>query len=186
MIINKKIKYGMFFLLAVIIFFPLISAFAISAPYMENKTIYMLPGQEKNLRYQLQNSESENLSASAAVLEGSEIIRLIDPSTFDILAGEKKYANFRVSIPDNASIGNVYNVKLTFGTGSAGGAGKFTFGSAIDQGFRVVVGEEPKPEPTLPTPEQPKNNLIILLIIIGILSLAVVIITVNKLRKNKQ
>lgn len=117
------------------------SAFSVAMPYMENKQLYLYPGDIRDLEFVLQNSGgTENINAKATVIEGSRIIAITDLSdVYVVIPGQHTPVNFRVTIPDNAQIGNTYHIKLGFA--AEAGAGSFAFGSEIEQNFDVIIGE---------------------------------------------
>ena len=160
--INKKTSS--LFILGVILFssINLISAFAISAPFMENKEIYIQPGQTVNLQFNIQNGggATSDITVQVGITEGSEIIEITDANDiYAIPAGLDANSNVRITIPADDSIGKNYSVKLSFNiiVGDVGGA--FAFGSSIGQRFTVIVGEKPGSIPAEITEDKEEISL---------------------------
>jgi len=148
---NKKVKTRkrgvMFvvFLIGILFSVTFISAFSVGMPYMENKQLYLSAGDTRGLEFVLQNSGGTvNSNAKARIIEGSEIIEITDLSdVYVVVPGEQTKVNFRITIPEDAQIGDSYHIKLDFS--SEAGAGGFAFGSAIEQNFDVIIGERLAP-----------------------------------------
>jgi hypothetical protein len=142
---NKKreMMFGICIVL-VLSFMSFISAFSVAMPYMENKQLYLYPGSTTDLQFILHDSGgTENINARVTIIEGSEIIEIIDSSNiYVVIPGPGKHTpvNFRITIPENARIGDSYHIKLGFA--AEAGAGSFAFGSEIEQNFDVIIGEK--------------------------------------------
>ncbi len=158
-----KIKIGIF-LGILILFSGMVSAFSVSAPNIENDILFLYPGAEVDLKFVLQDSgESFDITAKADILQGSEIIKLVDrKNIYTISPGEKIPVNYRIKIPETAVIGQEWSVVLSFSKAGSSGTG-LSFGSTIDQIFKVTAGEKP---PILP--EEPKKSLTWFYVLIGV------------------
>jgi len=182
-------------------------AFAISREHMEknengNPQLFLSPGDSKGMTFVAQNGggATSDITITASVVEGSEIIEIIDSSNiYTVPAGGRVDINTLISIPGNARIGDSYTVALTFSTVSVGIGGGFAFGSGIQQKFNVVIGEEPAvveepegvlqvvPEEEAPTPSIPipKTNLVIIVIVVLIILIVIIYLIIRK-RKIKE
>jgi len=188
--INKKIIANAGVFMTVLLLISLVSAFSVSAPYMEKnaegvRELRLLPGDVKSLEFVLQNGGgAENIGAKASIREGSEILERTDAiEIYTVVPGEQTKVNFKVTIPDTAQLGDTFNVVIGFSTASESEEGTFAFGSAIEQKFNVLLAEEPKEVVQEEEVASSKNNWIYVLIIAIILAgLAIFIV---KKRKNQ-
>ena len=138
-------KIGIFVGIFLLLMSP-VFAFGVSMPYMENKEAYVFPGDVKDLKFSLQVEQGTegSINIKAEIIEGSEIIEMTDSSSIYVVTfGQHTPVNFRLTIPENAQIGDSYPVKLGFS--AEAGAGSFAFGSVIEQNFDVIIGEKPVP-----------------------------------------
>ena len=185
---NKSITQMLGIFIGILIILSAVaSAFSISAPYMENRKLYLSPGESEELEFVLQNAfATEPTEVGVKIEEGSEIMQIIDPkSTYTIPVSGRASVNTRVTAPPNARIGDIYKVRVSVGTVPAGG-GAFTFGSSINHDFEVVVGEKPK---TQITGEQSKGEIASnpsLYLIVGIIIVILVIFFALRKRKTKK
>ncbi|MFH1787276.1 MAG: hypothetical protein ABH811_00570 [archaeon] len=180
--IKGKFVFGIFLILFLfsIVF---VSAFSVGMPYMEDKKLYLSPGDITDLEFVLQNSGGiENINAIVRIVEGSEIIERIDTNEiYVVVPGEQTKVNFRITIPRDALFGSNYNIKLDFSSGVGGGS--FAFGSAIEQNFEVILGEKVMPQSEEEEETSPSNLFLyggIAFVLIGL-----VVFFVIRNRKNK-
>ena len=185
---NKKrsVGLGIFGIGFILFFIAFVSAFSVGMPYMENKQLYLFPGEIRDLEFVLQNSGgTEDINARATIIEGSEIIEITDTSNvYVVIPGKQTKVNFRVTIPEDAQIGDSYHIKLGFA--AEAGAGSFAFGSEIEQNFDVIIGE--KAVPVVEQEEEEEGILLKSLWVYGIIILvliAIIIIFFVIRRKNK-
>lgn len=173
---NKIIGMG---IIAVLFLISFASAFSVSAPYMENKTLIIPLGQEiRNLEFVLQNSGgTKNIDIQVRITEGVEIVNITDSSDiYTVVPGSKVPVHIEIKIPEDAKKGDIYPIKLGFRTVTEQ-VGGFGFGTEIGKNFDVVIGEKI-------TGEGISNQW--LYIIAGIIILLVLIIRIyNKKRKGK-
>jgi len=206
---NKKINMGIGTLIGILIILSIllsssVFAFAVSRPSMlkdneGNPQIFLLPGETRGITFVAQNGAgaTSDITIQANIIEGLEIIEITDSSDIHTIPPEGRInVNSIITIPENAQIGDVYGVVLTFSTVSTGAAGGFTFGSSIRQKFNVVIGEEraeeipvekvpqvvPGDEPTA----LPKTNLGIIMVIAVLIILIVIIYLIVRNRKRKK
>lgn len=172
---NNKInmRIGIFAGIFLLLMSP-VFAFGVSMPYMENKELYLFPGEVRNLEFILQVEQgTSETNAKAVIVEGAEIIKLTDSSDiYHVVPMEFTPVNFKITIPENAQIGDSYHVKLEFSTEA--GPGSFAFGSAIEQNFDVIIGEKPALLPE----EEKEVTLLMNFLIYGIITLILVIVII--------
>jgi hypothetical protein len=165
-----------------------VSAFSVSSPYMENKTLNLFPDSKiTDLQFVLQNGggATENVSIKVNILEGSEIASLLEESDIHTVSpGEKIPVNLRITLPKDAIVGKSYNIRLEFTTVSSGQSGEFGFGTGQEQNFKVVIVKEVVPENNLISNAFSKK--ISLYLIIGILLVLLIISFVWSKRRSKK
>jgi len=75
--------------------------------------------------------------------------------------------NTKIEVPPYTEIGSAYTLTLSVVT-SGTGEGTLTFGSAIDQNFKVIVGEDPRLSPKEPIDYKKISYVVMLLLIVAI------------------
>ena len=190
---NSKILLicSLFALLLIIFSTSLISAFSVSAPYMENKEWKLFPGASEDLKFVLQNGgATEAANIKVTVNEGGNVLKLPDPDKiYTVPVGERTEVVLKANIPQNATIGETYKIVVGFSTAVPSAQGGFSFGSTIDQPFTIVIGEKPAPSPaeTEKKQESPNTELVKTwlpyIIAIAIIIIAVIIFFVIKKKK---
>ena len=178
--INNKYYLG---LVAILIFsISFVSAFAVSAPYMENKELYLTLGSEPtDLQFVLQNGggATESVKIKTTIIAGEEIISITDEEQIYLVnPGEKVPVHLRITIPESAKAGDSYAVILSFSTVTVTNTGEFGFGTGQEQRFTAKIISEPQPEG-----KQSKvgNSMIYL----GISIILLLIVTISILSKRK-
>ena len=160
-----------------------VSAFSVSAPYMENKELALsLDSKTIDLEFVLQNGggATEDVSIKVSVIEGSEIITMLDSNeTYLVSPGEKVPVNMRVTLPADVIEGDSYGVVLSFATVTSTGSGEFGFGTGQEQRFTVLAVNDQVQE------EKPGISKTLLYIIIGVLLLLIIIVFILIKRKKK-
>jgi hypothetical protein len=187
---NKKrgVGLGIFSIGFILFFIAFVSAFSVGMPYMENKQLYLSPGAITDIEFVLQNSGgTENINARATIIEGSEIIEITDTSNiYVVIPGQQTKVNFKITIPEDAQIGDSYHIKLGFA--AEAGAGSFAFGSEIEQNFDVFIGERAVDIAGEAVGEEEEETQLKSLLVYGIIILvliAIIIIFFVIKRKNK-
>ena len=173
-----KSKFGFGFLIALLLV-PLASAFGITAPYWETKPLVMLPGESIDFALILQNMDgTEDVVLKAELVSGADIATLVDEELeYLVPLGRKDInVNLKVTIPEDASLGESYSVGVSFKEIPKEGEGKMleTTGM-ITKSIPVIVGPESEalPEEETQAPEEEKGfptaMVVLLLVIIVIL-----------------
>lgn len=190
---TNKTKITIGILIGAILLSSCTLAFSVSMPYMENKELYLLPGEGSDIVFVLQTGgEAEDTTIKASVLDGLAVMQITDEKNeYLIHAGEQVKVNTQVKIPSNVKIGDAYPVRLSFTTVTATGAGTFGLGSSIEQKFDVVVGERPPEEKAeeitgegKASQELGKVNASIYLVF-GVIALIIIVAVILVIRKKK-
>ena len=189
---SKKIVIGLGVLMGIfILFVSPVLAFSISAPFMENDQLNLLPGDTRDLKFIMQNGggATEDINVRVELLEGFAIAELTDPDDiFLVSPGDKIEVNLKITISEDTPIGYTQKVRLGFSTSSPSDSGSFTFGSNIEQRFDVVIVEQaPELEP-VQQPEQDQeieSNLTVLWLIIGLVVVALIIVVIIMAKRRK-
>jgi|WetSurMetagenome_2_1015567.scaffolds.fasta_scaffold45415_2 hypothetical protein len=181
-IINNKILASLVVLMFLGISF--VSAFSVSSPYMENKTLNLYPDSKTtDLQFVLQNGggATDNVSIKVEVISGSDILSVTDSNNiYAVVPGDKIPVNMRITLPSNVTVGDNYNIALEFTTVASGESGQFGFGTGQEQDFKVLIVNR------VVTENETKHNGTLLYIILGILVLLVIIVLVLIKRKNRK
>ena len=179
--INKKLVFGIG-ILSVILLLSYVSAFAVSSTYWSGNPLKISPGESTEITITLQNmAGSENITVRVSISEGSEIAEIINLSDkYSIPLGEMKSIPIKITIPEDAKIGNSYNVKLSVTTIEAAAPGAFAFGSSIEQNIPVQIISNEKPT-TVEKKETPTPWIVYLLV--GIIILIIIILLLRRRRK---
>jgi len=180
--ISNKVYLSLVVLLILGISF--VSAFSVSAPYMENKILYLtLDSGETDLQFVLQNGggSTEDISIRTTILKGSEIISIVDEEqTYLVHPGDKVPVNLKITLPEDAKAGDSYAVALSFATVTVTGSGEFGFGTGQEQRFTAKVISKPEVE------EPTKSNGTVLYLAIAVLFLLIAVFLVLSQRKTKK
>lgn len=139
---NKIIKITLPLLLIVLFSF-YVSAFAISMPYLESKTIVLHQGATSDFDLVLQNMVSDtDETAMVTIDEGNEIARIIDKkNVYEVPKGTKDtIVHIKINIPNDAPIGKEWTVrfKATPITEKKGGMVQISWG--VSDYFKVKIG----------------------------------------------
>ena len=189
-LINSKIflVFSLFIILAIFLI-SLISAFSVSAPYMENREWKLYPGASENLKFVLQNGgATEPSDVKVIVTEGNDLVKLADPDKiYTIPVGGRTEVDLKVEIQKNASLGETHKVTVGFSTAIKSPQGAFTFGSTIDQPFTIIIGEKSvEKKQGIPASNFFNTTAYVIYIIIGIIIIiAAIVFWIIRKRKQK-
>jgi len=175
-----KSKYSFVFLISLLLLSPLVSAFGITAPYWETKPLVMLPGESIDFALILQNMDgTEDVVLKAELVSGAEIAILTDEELeYLVPLGRKDInVNLKVTIPEDALLGDNYRVGVSFKEISADEEEEMvqmTTGIAKYVPIRIGPESEALPEEETSVPEEEKGFptamvvlLLVILIILG-------------------
>ncbi len=183
---KNKILVTTAILLALTLVSSFVSAFGVS--YIWGSPLEMYPGQSRDIYITLQNRAGEigDVNARVDVLEGQEIVEFTDASNiYFVPYNGAARANFTVSVPKNAEIGDGYWVKLSVTTVADGDSGGMGFATGSGQKIYVQV----VPEPVEGGEELAQEStgflglLVFILIAIVIVAVVLIIVVKKKLRK---
>ena len=191
--IGRKLFFSAEIILAVVLANSFVFAFAVSMPSLPqddggNRVLYILPGETSSMTFVVQNGggATSPINAKVDIVDGTDYVQLVDANNiYAIDAGGRVDVNVRVSVPSTAQLGESHDVALAFSTAPASSGG-FAFGSAVQQRFKIVIGEEPEEvEENVSAPEVPKSQLFnkVLIGILIILILVVLFIIIRHLKK---
>lgn len=150
---NKNLR---FLLVGVIVIFMLgnfVSAFAVG---FESTELRLYPGQVHDSAFSLQNygTDVNDITVEAVTEEGEDYITFTEGARFDVRANTNVAAPVRISIPENARVGDNYPIKVLFRviSGDAGGneAGEGTsvsFAFSYSRTINLVVVQRPEEKP---------------------------------------
>jgi len=194
-------ELAMIFIISIILISS-VSAWGASVSYWEEdgNELKLKPGETRDVTIRLQNmpdadGNGEDIVLSAELVEGEEIATLIDEDLeYDVPLNTKHTTvNIRISIPEDAQLGQDYKVGVRLKQIVTGGDGMVQFTSGMRSTFPVKVvseGEETPEdiEPKLQPPKEKKFKTEYFVIAI-VLIVAIVVIIVHYTtakRKSKQ
>jgi hypothetical protein len=185
---NLTKKFVMTLILGVLLLLP-ISAIAVSIPNMEEVDgVYTYEAYQNNVedfKVVLQTGTENPVNIKVEILEGSEVIELMEENTvFLVSPGEKIPVQFRIVSPPGSNVGDVFSVRLRFSSSDVG-EGALAFGTSVEQRFNVLLVEMPL-QASLPEEQKPgRAALIIAIAIIVVLILLIIVLKVRKGQKPK-
>ena len=118
----------------------------VSAPYYEERTIVMQPGESRILTFTLSNIEQEDKKVVVSVTSDGEIASVLGSDTYVVKAGQTDVtADVRLKVPSYAPDGQTYTLKASFSEGpaSAPTEGGVSLGSAFGVNYKVLVKAMP-------------------------------------------
>ncbi len=173
-------------LLTLIISLPFTNAIVgVSAFYWDDNPLIMSPGETKDVQFYLQNTGDREVVLQAELKEGSEIASLIDSNLeYVVPPGSKDViVNVRVSVEENAKIGDKYVVKGSFRQIKTEKAGMVHLGISIDKSFPVLVKSIEVPTVEEGKPGKFSNYQITTIMLVVILIGYVIYIFIKKKKK---
>jgi len=183
--INKKYQQIGILLLTIILLTNFISAFGVGAPYYKENPLKLPAGGSMEVIFNLQNGPGpDDITARPSIVQGSEILELIDSKDISVPVGSSIDVITKVTIPNDAEIGTVYPVEISFTTITGIRAGSFSFGGSVGRKFDVIIVLSEEEKAKLETQKQMISYA--LYTIIGIIILVVIIWLVLKKRFKKK
>lgn len=162
-----------------------VSAFGVS--FFGSK-LNLHPGDSLETAYSLQNNNNGTLVIGVKIEEGGQYLTLLGGDNFEIPAEGNVAVPVRVSVPETAKIGDIYNVKVLFtqlnDVGGAGGKST-TIGLVFNQrnGFEIAVIPE---ESAVTEPTETKTGMNVLWVWLLVIVIVVVIVWLIVLMKKKK
>jgi len=186
---KNKISLGIGILLLAVMLSSFVSAFAVSSVYYDENPLKMHAGQTREITFLVQN-RGEDVNLVVTLEKGSEIMEMINVEPEEIYfipLGENKEVTARVTVSEDASIGETYPIQVQF-LGKEDPAGGFGFQSSITKKFNVEVVEKIVPVPEEPeladvAPGIPGYIYILAIVVIVIIVIIVIIIFIKKKKK---
>jgi hypothetical protein len=171
----KTTKNGILIGIALLLCMTSISAFAVSSSYWSGNPLTLNAGETRNFSIVLQNlGATSDLTVKASITGGSEVLKFTDSSdVYVVPAGEKKLVNLEAVIPANAIPGQTYDAKLDFSEVKQSNSGEFGFGTAIGQGFSIIVSQ----------PSAASGTPLVIYFAIGIAVALLILLIVLKMKK---
>jgi len=195
---NRSIKIIILILVFSLVFLvstSIVAAFGISAPYWKNNPLKMYPGQIKEISFNLQNCPSlspdcERVDENINIVleEGSEIAEITSGNSYLIPYGTAdKYIRLKIQIPNNAKIGDSYNIRFSATAAPTAEGGNVELGLKYNVEFPVVVGEEADIQGDIAHIEPRatagiSTGLIVIIILITIIIIIIIIYWISKKR----
>jgi len=185
---NKKNEVRKFLLIGILVMLilPLISAIGVGSIYTGSESpLKLIPGEEKIVLLELQNWDSkEDITLEGQILKGMDIAYLKDSKT-EVSYQQKVNTEMVVKAPENAKVGDIYNIEYIFRqVPPEQKGGTLTFSQSLIRNFDVVIVSEAVPEPGVPAP-LPKgiSTTTIIILIIGIIVVIAIILLLIKKKK---
>ena len=147
---NRNIKLASFFLAILLVSTSNVIAFGISSPYWKNHPLKMYPGETKEVLFNLQNCPSlseqcqrKDVNVLVNFDADNEIAQLLSGTTYQIPFGTADtYIKLKVSIPEDAEIGNTYNIKFSVSSAPEKIVTNIQLGIEYGVEFPVLVTEK--------------------------------------------
>ena len=143
---HKKRILSLKLLIAILILTPLVNAFGVSTPFWGEHQLILSPGESKDVYVELQNMVGdEDMTLKAEITKGSEIAKLIDPSTeYFIPFGQRdRKVNIRVTIPEGIPLETNYNIEVSFKQITTAQGGMMQMAGGVGTTIPVVVKVPP-------------------------------------------
>jgi len=160
----------------------LVFAFGITSPYYEGNPLKMTPGQTSEVAFLIGHTENDRLRATVTLEEDGGIAELIDGPDYTMGPGESKRIYFKISVPEDAEIGDTYNVRFST-VSSPIEEGTVQIGVRYNSEFLVQVVEDEEASQIQPPEKQQmkiKVWVVALILVILIAILIYFIIRINK------
>lgn len=171
---KKLLAISLILIISVIFGSSFVSAFGIGSAYHKDNPLKLSPGETKEIIFNLQNMPGpESITVRPSIRKGSEILELINTQDILVAVGNSIDVIAKVTVPNNAKIGDVYPVEVTFTAVTAGNAGTFGLGSSVGRNFDVII--VPTEEETAKLAEQKQISSWRIYLIIGIVILILAI-----------
>ena len=171
------------FVMSIILLINFVSAFGVGSIYHSEHPLELPRGGTADVKFNLQNmAGGEDIIARPNLLKGSEIMVLESSEDVSLPLGASVDVIGKVSIPNDAEIGKVYPVEVTFTTITQSNSGEFGFGSSVGRGFDVIVVYSAEELAELEEKSMGYSRYLI----IGLIILIVIVVGWLMLRREKQ
>lgn len=165
---------------------PILATIGVAQEYMEDNTLYLSPGAQRQFKITLQNSDSSEISVQVVV--SSEIANIINPESYYTIPPTfyDKFVYLNISIPPTTPLNTEYTIGYSVQPLVSSEGTMIPLSLRINKQFKVYVGNKSlKPIPPVVTEEvhvkkveQPivvKDTNLIITYVKGVLILAIII-----------
>ena len=157
-------------------------------------TVFVPVGESKIVDFSVQNGggAKEDVVATLTVVDGEEIVELIEDNKYFIPINGEAVAKIKVKVPANANPDDKYNVKLSFRAEPVSPSipsGMVSLGYGVDIKFDVVASEPVIETPSIPTGQVTKNvsyNSTYVIIALIVVALIIYLLTKRKMSKKSK
>lgn len=144
MLKNRLLVLTLVTLLIISFSFVSVKAFAITAPYWSTSPMILDPGQSKTIGFGLQNMVGEeDITLIGEITQGSDMAEIVDEfNEYFVPFGSKDevIVHVKVTMPEDAQIGEEYTIALTLTTVTPGEKGGVALGASIVKEVPVIAG----------------------------------------------
>lgn len=180
---NSSIKF-IIVLLSIFLVSTNVIAFGISATqYTDSSPLAMYPGQTLELQINLQNcpqlgcENTNDAEVVATIEEGSNIAELPDGNNYNVPFGtHDTFLKLRISIPENANIGDSDKVNVKFTGPPSEDAGTVQLGIVYNYKVPIIIKSQEEVEQNQPTIPKGEINLTVILTIIAVIIIIIIVV----------
>ena len=142
---KNKLLLTIILLVAALCISGLAGALGISGPFLEDNTLEVQDGKATTMQLVLQNTNDEPVLTLFSMSSDSDIARVIDPQPSYLLPPKSisTVIVLNITAPPNAKIGNIFNVKYSFGPVEPSAGGTIAFVPGISRSFKVKIVRGP-------------------------------------------
>ena len=186
MLKNRLLVLTLVTLLIISFSFVSVKAFAITAPYWSTNPMILDPGQSKTIGFGLQNMVGEeDITLIGEITQGSDMAEVVDEiNEYFVPFGSKDevIVHVKVTMPEDAQIGEEYTIALTLTTVTPGEKGGVTLGASIVKEVPVIAGS------VIPTTEGALewNTTTILALVVAIIVILIILWLIIRKRKTEK
>jgi len=146
-------------------------AFAVTSYYWDKKPLFLDPGESIEIEaFGIQNmAGNEDMTMEVKQISGYDIAEILDESPiYDVPLGTKNnYVNMRITIPEDAQIGEEYNIGASFKKVQTAKGGNIQLRAGMTNNIVVIVGQridktEQVPEVRIPEPPREDEKSVVI------------------------
>lgn len=145
----------------------IVSSLGLNSPYWKDNPLKMYAGETKYVQFALENSvnEQENAQVVVSLIDSGGIAEIVGNTEFIVPPGSKdQKVILKISLPKDAEIERVYNVKFAVRPIGTSQAGNVQLNINYDAEFPVLVVEKSEASQDQVPGEESKLNIIFLII----------------------
>jgi hypothetical protein len=159
-----------------------VASLGVSSPYWDTKPLKMYVGESRQVAFMLVNNpEGETIKASVTLINDGGIAEILSGEDYIVKPGEVKNIRILINVPENAKIGNSYDVEFKV-SGSSGEEGQVPLTVGYNKKFPVEVVKKAEASSIINIPKE-KGIAVYWFFILGIIIialLAAIVLTLNK------